>query len=127
MTDSERVIRRLNAQIRNAHREDNDFAYIPMGTAKKIVELLERLAPIEGVKWLRLLYAYPEGVTDELLDCMVKHENIVKYIDIPIQHFSSKVLHRMHRRDTRESVYETIGRIRAAHPDFAATGTSSAS
>jgi len=84
-----------------------------------IVELLDRLAPIEGVKWIRLLYAYPEGVTDELLACMLRHDNIVKYIDIPIQHFSTSVLHRMHRRDTRESVYDTVKRIRAAHPDFA--------
>ena len=103
-------------------QDTTDYGKDLYGTPK-IVELLERLAPIEGVKWLRLLYAYPEGVTDELLDCMVKHENIVKYIDIPIQHFSTKVLHRMHRRDTRESVYETIGRIRAAHPDFAVRTT----
>lgn len=83
-----------------------------------IVELMEELAGIEGVEWLRLLYAYPEGVTDELLDCMIKHDNIVKYIDIPIQHLSDSVLKRMNRRNTNASTYAAVKRIRQASPDF---------
>ncbi|MBQ4061395.1 MAG: MiaB/RimO family radical SAM methylthiotransferase, partial [Christensenellaceae bacterium] len=75
-----------------------------------IVELMEELAGIEGVEWLRLLYAYPEGVTDELLDCMLKHDNIVKYIDIPIQHLSDSVLKRMNRRNTNASTYAAVKR-----------------
>ena len=84
----------------------------------RIVELIERLAGIQGVTWLRLLYAYPEGVTEELLKCMTRHENVVKYIDIPIQHFSDAVLKRMNRRNTHASTYEAVKRIRKASPDF---------
>ncbi len=83
-----------------------------------IRELLDRLSAIEGVRWLRLLYAYPDGVTDGLLECMAEHDNIVKYIDMPIQHLSDDVLMRMHRHNTRESTYAAVARVRAAHPDF---------
>ena len=84
-----------------------------------IVELLDRLTQINGVRWLRLLYAYPEGVTDALLDCMARHDNIVKYIDMPIQHFNDDVLKRMHRKNTKASTYDMVKKIRGAHPDFA--------
>ncbi len=63
-----------------------------------ICELLEALAPLPGLKWLRLLYCYPDGITDELLTTMIKYQNIVRYLDIPIQHLSDSVLARMNRK-----------------------------
>ena len=84
----------------------------------KIVELIDELSKIDGVKWLRLLYAYPEGVTNELLECMMRHDNVVKYIDIPIQHFSDNVLKRMNRRNTNKSTYDAVERIRKTGSDF---------
>lgn len=81
-------------------------------------QLLRRLASIRRLKWLRLLYAYPEGITDQLLEVMSKHDNIVKYLDMPVQHMSNAVLKRMNRNTTYESILETVERIRAAHPDF---------
>lgn len=80
--------------------------------------LLTRLAELPGVKWLRLLYAYPEGITDRLLDVMCKHKNIVKYLDMPVQHMSDSVLKRMHRNTSQEAILKTVERIREASPDF---------
>lgn len=81
-------------------------------------QLLKRLAAIPGLRWLRLLYTYPEGITDELLEVMSTHDNIVKYLDMPVQHMSDAVLKRMNRATTRQAVLDTVERIRKAHPDF---------
>lgn len=80
--------------------------------------LIDRLAAVQGVHWLRVLYCYPENITDELLAAMARHDNVVKYIDMPVQHFDDGILRRMHRRNTRASTYDAVARIRAAHPDF---------
>ncbi len=79
-------------------------------------ELLTRLCRIEGLHWLRLLYCYPEHITDELLDVMAREEKIVKYMDIPIQHASGRVLHAMHRTGDRASLTALMHRIRERVP-----------
>ncbi len=89
-----------------------------LGSGINLARLLDKAAEIEGVKWLRVLYSYPNGVTEELLDVMMKHDNIVKYIDIPVQHLDNDVLGPMNRRNTRESTCEVVERIRNASPDF---------
>lgn len=61
-------------------------------------ELMEKAAAIEGVDWLRVLYCYPDETDQRLLDVMAKHDNICKYLDLPIQHINDTVLRRMHRR-----------------------------
>jgi len=61
-------------------------------------ELMEKAAAIEGVDWLRVLYCYPDETDQRLLDVMAKHDNICKYLDLPIQHINDTVLKRMHRR-----------------------------
>lgn len=63
-------------------------------------ELLDKLCEIEGLKWIRLLYCYPERVTDELIDCIKRQDKIVKYLDIPMQHCSDEILKRMNRKTT---------------------------
>ena len=83
----------------------------------KIAELLERLAATD-VKWIRLLYCYPESITPELIDVMTRHENIVKYIDMPVQHLSDEILMRMRRRSTYEQIENAVGMIRAADASF---------
>lgn len=83
-----------------------------------LCELLEALAPLPGLKWLRLLYCYPDGITDELLDTMVKYKNIVHYLDIPIQHLSDSVLGRMNRKNTHASTYAAVEKIRRKDPGF---------
>ena len=82
-----------------------------------LAELLEKLAAPElGFIWIRVLYAYPETVTDELIEVMARHENICKYLDIPIQHVSDPVLAAMRRRGGRKTVEECVSRLREAMP-----------
>ena len=75
-------------------------------------ELLTELCRIEELKWIRILYCYPERITDELLDVMAKEEKIVKYIDLPIQHCDDAILKAMHRQGTEASLREVIKKIR---------------
>ena len=75
-------------------------------------ELLTELCKIEELKWIRILYCYPERITDELLDVMAREEKIVKYIDLPIQHCDDAILKAMHRQGTEASLREVIKKIR---------------
>ena len=79
-------------------------------------ELLKRLCGIDGIEWIRLLYCYPDRITDELLDVIREEDKIVKYIDLPLQHCSGKVLKAMNRRGDKESLSALIGHIRERIP-----------
>ncbi len=83
----------------------------------KLPELLTELCKIENLRWLRILYCYPERITDKLLDVMANEEKIVKYLDIPIQHCNDDILKKMNRKDDKKSLTETIARIREKMPD----------
>ncbi len=76
-------------------------------------ELVDRAAVIMNDGWLRVMYCYPDGITDELIDVMLKHDNVCKYLDVPTQHFSDAVLMRMNRRNTRESSAALVKRLRS--------------
>lgn len=83
----------------------------------KLPELLKKLCGIDGLKWIRVLYCYPDRITDELLDVIAEEDKIVKYIDMPIQHISDKVLHDMRRGETGDEIRAVIDRIRTRIPD----------
>ena len=83
----------------------------------KLAELLEKLSKIEGIKWIRFLYAYPEGITRELIDVVAKNDKIANYFDIPIQHISNKVLKRMNRRTSKEQIENLLKTIREEIPN----------
>lgn len=83
----------------------------------KLSELLEELSKIEEIKWIRFLYSYPEGITDELIDVVSKNPKIAKYFDIPIQHIADDVLKRMNRRTNKKQISELIQKIRTNIPD----------
>ena len=83
----------------------------------KLPELLEKLSKIEGFKWIRFLYSYPESITDELIKVVKENDKICKYFDIPMQHFSDNVLKMMNRKSTSESIEKTINKIREEIPD----------
>ena len=83
----------------------------------KLAELLENLSKIEKIKWIRFLYSYPEGITDELIDLVASNNKIAKYFDIPIQHISDKILKRMNRRTSKKDVKNLIEKIRNKIPD----------
>ena len=83
----------------------------------RLAELLDELCKIKGIKWVRFLYAYPESITDELIDVVKKNDKICNYFDIPIQHISDKVLKRMNRKSDGKSIRNTIAKIRKEIPD----------
>ncbi len=83
---------------------------------KMLPELLRRLCLIKDVKWIRLLYCYPEEITDELIDVISSEPKILPYLDIPIQHYSDTVLRRMGRRTTGAELEEIIGTLRRRIP-----------
>lgn len=82
----------------------------------RLPELLTELCKIEGLKWIRLLYCYPEHITDELLTVMANQPKIVKYMDLPIQHADKDVLKRMNRPGDQESLQNLIAHIRETVP-----------
>lgn len=85
---------------------------------KALPELLHRLCRIDGFRWIRLLYCYPEEITDELIETIRTEEKICHYIDMPIQHASDAVLKKMGRRTNRKELEEIIGKLRTAVPDI---------
>lgn len=85
----------------------------------KLHTLLERLNAIEGLSWIRLLYCYPETLTEETIAAMARCEKACHYIDMPIQHASDTVLKRMGRRSSQALIREKIAKLRAAMPDIA--------
>lgn len=83
----------------------------------KLPELLTKLSKIDGFKWIRFLYSYPESITDELIKVVKENDKICKYFDIPMQHFSDSVLKRMNRKSNSESIEKTINKIREEIPN----------
>lgn len=80
-------------------------------------DVISALGAVEGLRWLRVMYAQPEGVTDDLIEAMASSPVVCRYLDMPLQHASREVLRRMNRAGDAESLLRLIGRIRAALPD----------
>ena len=86
------------------------------GKPGSICTLLDRLNAIDGIQWIRILYAYPERITDDFIAAMKRNDKVLPYLDLPIQHCNDEILHNMNRRSTRAELLEVIGRLRAAIP-----------
>jgi ribosomal protein S12 methylthiotransferase len=84
-----------------------------------LAQLLNSIADVKGVEWVRFLYCYPTGISEELLRVMAERENVCKYFDIPLQHTSRDVLARMRRGGGRDAYEKMFERIRARVPDVA--------
>lgn len=82
----------------------------------KLANLLSGLETVEGIDWVRLFYFYPDELTDEVIEKMATSEKICKYLDMPVQHFSTNVLKRMNRKITGEKIHERIEKIRTRIP-----------
>lgn len=83
----------------------------------KLVELLQELSKIDGIEWIRFLYSYPEGITDELINLVATNNKIAKYFDIPIQHISDDILKKMNRRTNKKDIENLLEKIRVQIPD----------
>lgn len=83
----------------------------------KLPELLNELCKINSIEWIRLLYCYPDRITDELIETMKNHEKIVNYIDLPLQHADDKILKAMNRRGDQALIRSVISKLRSEIPD----------
>lgn len=79
-------------------------------------ELIDRVCAIDGVHWVRILYCYPERITDELLDAMARQPKVMRYMDMPVQHCNARILKEMNRRGSREQLLALMEKIRAKLP-----------
>lgn len=86
---------------------------------KKLPALLRELCKIPGLQWIRILYCYPEEITDELIETIKEEDKICNYLDIPIQHSANNILKRMGRRTTKEDLSKIIHKLRKSIPDIA--------
>lgn len=85
----------------------------------RIAELLDELSKIEGIEWLRLLYSYPDEFDDDLINILAANDKVCKYLDIPIQHASNKILKTMGRRTTKEDIKDLVQKLRHKVPNIA--------
>lgn len=99
--------------------QDTTYYGIDLYGKRHIAELMERLATESGAQWIRLHYTYPTGFPQELIEVMARHNNICKYIDIPLQHINSELLQSMHRGIDREGTLRLISHLREQIPGIA--------
>jgi ribosomal protein S12 methylthiotransferase len=85
---------------------------------KSLPKLLTELCKIDGIEWLRILYCYPEEITDELIETMKREPKICRYLDVPIQHASDRILKLMGRRTTKADLVDIIRKLRKNLPDI---------
>ncbi|MDZ7672499.1 MAG: 30S ribosomal protein S12 methylthiotransferase RimO [Halanaerobiales bacterium] len=86
---------------------------------RKLVDLLQEIVKIDDLKWIRLLYSYPEHITDQLIDVIKENDKICNYLDIPVQHSSNRIRKEMRREGTTEELLDVINKIRTKIPDVA--------
>ncbi len=89
----------------------------------KLPELLGKLSEIENLQWIRLLYCYPDRITDELIEAIAENEKVCNYIDMPMQHADGRVLEAMNRKGDKESLLALVEKIRARIPDVVLRST----
>ena len=85
---------------------------------QKLHVLLQEISKIEDIKWIRILYCYPENVYDELIDEMASNPKVLHYLDMPVQHTNDRILKLMGRRSTGAKIKDTVNRLRAKMPDM---------
>lgn len=118
LTEAEHLVKNGVKEIMLIAQE---LTYYGLDLYKKraLAELLDRMAQIEGLKWIRLHYAYPTKFPMEILEVIRKHDNICNYLDIPLQHCSDKMLKAMKRQITRQEMIDLINKIREEVPGIA--------
>ena len=103
----------------NLVAQDSTYWGMDLYGKPRLADLLRELDTVDGIEWVRLLYAYPEHVSDDLLEAMAGSKKLVPYLDIPLQHISDRVLRRMVRRVDRAATEAILGRLRQAVPGIA--------
>ncbi len=117
--DEARELAKGGAKELNLIAQDTTRYGLDLYGELKLAELLRELCKIDGFHWIRILYGYPERVTDELLEVMASEPKIVKYIDLPLQHCNGRVLREMNRPGDHESLSAKMNHIREMVPGIA--------
>lgn len=99
--------------------QDSTYYGLDLYKERKLAELMQRLADVEGIDWIRLHYAFPAGFPMDVLDVMKSNSNICNYLDMPLQHVSDNMLKSMRRGTTREKTYNLVNTIREKVPGIA--------
>ncbi len=102
----------------NIIAQDSTYYGRDFKTKNGLSKLVKKMEDIAALKWIRLMYLWPTGITDELIETVAKNEKIVHYLDIPIQHINDKILKAMYRPDTKERLQRLIEKLRCAIPDI---------
>lgn len=124
-TPMEELVERAKTLAKNGTREllviaqDSTYYGLDLYKERKLAELLNRLADVNGIDWVRLHYAFPSGFPDDVLDAIAKHTSICNYLDIPLQHISDAMLKSMKRGTTKQKTIDLINKIRDKVPDIA--------
>ncbi|MBE6655872.1 MAG: 30S ribosomal protein S12 methylthiotransferase RimO [Ruminococcaceae bacterium] len=113
-----RDLERLGVKELNLIAQDTTRYGLDLYGEYRLAALVKAITEATDIPWIRLLYCYPDKITDELVDELKNNPRLVKYMDIPIQHISSSVLHRMNRHGDGDTIKEAIARLRAAVPDI---------
>jgi len=108
-----RGVKEINVISQDITRYGSD-----MTDGSTLETLVRRLAAIDGLRWIRLLYAYPDGITDSLIELIRDEPKVCKYLDIPIQHISDPVLKAMKRRSSEQQIRDLIAKLRTRIPDI---------
>ncbi len=121
----EQIVKEAQSLVRNGTKEilliaqDSTYYGLDLYKKRNLAELLDRLADVEGLEWIRLHYAFPTGFPEDILDVMAKRSNICNYLDIPLQHGSTEMLKIMRRGTTREKTERLLNTIREKVPGIA--------
>lgn len=122
--DMDSIIEEAKALVENGTKEiiliaqDTTKYGIDIYNEYRLPNLLDELNKIEGLKWIRILYLYPDTFNDSLIESIKRNEKVTNYVDIPIQHINNKVLRRMNRSTSKESITELINKLRKEIPDI---------
>jgi ribosomal protein S12 methylthiotransferase len=121
----EEVVREANELVADGVREliivaqDTTYYGLDLYGRTRLAELLKQLDKVDGLEWIRVLYAYPEHFTDEVVETLASAEKIIPYLDMPLQHVNDRVLRRMIRRVDRDATEKLLRRLRTSIPDLA--------
>lgn len=111
-------VKEINLIAQDSTNYGRDLYKVP-----SLARLLRELVKVDGIKWFRVLYSYPQNFTDELINVIATEEKICKYVDLPLQHAADSVLRRMHRPDRRLEIENLLAKIRRHIPNVAIRST----
>lgn len=102
----------------NIIAQDTTYYGRDLNIKNGLILILNQLETIDSLEWIRLMYLYPTGISDELIDTIIKSKKIVHYLDIPIQHINDSILRSMHRPDSKSQIVHLIEKLRSVIPDI---------